>query len=79
MLADIGTLSVGGASVTAGGSPITSDFALSTSGLNASINGGASTTAAGTFAVYFEAETVGGSTNDLVLGYTAAPEPGMRC
>jgi fibronectin-binding autotransporter adhesin len=76
VLAQINTLSVGGASVTAGSTAITSDFTLNTSGLNASINGGASTTAAGTFSLFFEAETVPSSTNDLVLTYTAAPEPG---
>jgi len=76
VLAQINTLSVGGVSVPAGSTPISSDFALSTSGLTASINGGATATAAGTFALYFEAETVGGSTDDLVLSYTSAPEPG---
>jgi autotransporter-associated beta strand protein len=76
VLAQINTLSVGGAGVTASGTPISSDFTLNTSGLNASINGGTSTTAAGTFSLFFEAETVPSSTNDLVLSYTAAPEPG---
>jgi fibronectin-binding autotransporter adhesin len=68
------TITSSGASPISAGTPLSSSiFALDTSGLNASINGGASTTAAGTFSLLFE--TVG-SNNDLVLSYTAAPEPG---
>jgi len=64
----------GGAGISASSSPVPSaSFALDTSGLNASINGGASTTAAGTFSLLFESV---GSNNDLVLQYNAAPEPG---
>ena len=50
--------------------PITSSFALDTSGFT--VNGGATPTDSSEFAVYFE--TFNGN-SDLVLSYTATPEP----